>query len=87
MSLSCINLILFRVQKPKLHIFNNANLELLWDWEKINKNFSIELDRVYIHFNPKLCDQSIEPLQKIIKRNFTDMEVSDNGDRASCKLL
>ncbi|XP_026320144.1 insulin receptor-like isoform X2 [Hyposmocoma kahamanoa] len=69
-----------------LHIFNNANLELLWDWDKISKNFSIELDRVHIHFNPKLCYQRIEPLKRIMKRNFTDIEVSEenNGDQASC---
>ncbi|KAJ0182393.1 hypothetical protein K1T71_001762 [Dendrolimus kikuchii] len=70
-----------------LHIVNNPNLELLWDWST-HGPISITGGTVHIHLNPKLCYNQIEPLKYMrnIKINFTESEVShdSNGYQASC---
>ncbi|KAL0901343.1 hypothetical protein ABMA27_006622 [Loxostege sticticalis] len=69
-----------------LHIFNNPNLEILWDWSTYGSlNITGSL---YIHLNPKLCYHQILPLQSMThpRSKFTEIEVSEdnNGDQASC---
>ncbi|XP_075974749.1 insulin-like receptor [Anticarsia gemmatalis] len=71
-----------------LHIFNNPNLELLWDWST-HGNIDISGGSLFIHSNPKLCYNKILPLKDMIrdpKSNFTENEVSDqnNGNQVSC---
>ncbi|XP_063823056.1 insulin-like receptor isoform X2 [Ostrinia nubilalis] len=69
-----------------LHIFNNPNLEILWDWS-VHGPLDIT-GTLYIHLNPKLCYHQILPLQNMTnpRSNFTEIEVSEdnNGDQASC---
>lgn len=71
-----------------MHIFNNPNLELLWDWPT-HGNLSISGGTFFIHLNPKLCYNQITPLINMTdtKANFTEIEVSDdnNGNQASCE--
>lgn len=69
-----------------LHIINNENLELLWDWSTYGP---IEIiGSCYIHSNPKLCYTQLMPLMNMSypKTNFTELEVSQdsNGYQASC---
>ncbi|XP_072941369.1 insulin-like receptor isoform X2 [Epargyreus clarus] len=68
-----------------LHIFNNPNLELLWDWSI--KKLVIETGKLFIHFNPKLCYSQILPLKNMTRQStFDEIEVSqdNNGNQASC---
>ncbi|CAG9796449.1 unnamed protein product [Diatraea saccharalis] len=71
-----------------LHVFNNPNLEILWDWSTFG-DLNITGGSLYIHLNPKLCYFQILPLQRMThnpRSNFTEIEVSEdnNGDQASC---
>ncbi|XP_026738926.1 insulin-like receptor isoform X2 [Trichoplusia ni] len=72
-----------------LHIFNNPNLELLWDWST-HGPIDISGGSLFIHLNPKLCyNEQILPLQNMThdpRSNFTEIEVSadNNGNQASC---
>ncbi|XP_049691896.1 insulin-like receptor isoform X1 [Helicoverpa armigera] len=71
-----------------LHIFNNPNLELLWDWST-HGPIEISGGSLFIHLNPKLCYAKILPLKDMTrnpKSNFTEIEVSEdnNGNQASC---
>ncbi|CAH2989241.1 unnamed protein product [Chilo suppressalis] len=71
-----------------LHVFNNPNLEILWDWSTFGE-LNITGGTLYIHLNPKLCYFQILPLKKMThnpRSNFTEIEVSEdnNGDQASC---
>ncbi|KAJ8735724.1 hypothetical protein PYW07_007344 [Mythimna separata] len=72
-----------------LHIFNNPNLELLWDWTT-HGDIDISGGSLYIHLNPKLCYYTqLLPLKNMTRNprsNFTDLEVSEdnNGNQASC---
>ncbi|CAH2050646.1 unnamed protein product, partial [Iphiclides podalirius] len=71
-----------------LYIFNNPNLEMLWDWS-VHKPIEITRGRLFIHFNPKLCYNQILPLKNMTRdplSTFDQIEVSvdNNGDQASC---
>ncbi|XP_068626888.1 insulin receptor-like isoform X2 [Battus philenor] len=71
-----------------LYIFNNPNLEMLWDWS-VHKSIEISRGKLFIHFNPKLCYNQILPLKNMTRdpiSTFEQIEVSvdNNGDRASC---
>lgn len=76
-----------------LYIFNNPNLERLWDWDRNTTNkrrIEITTGKLFIHFNPKLCYDQIKPLQEMTldpMSKFSETEVSqdNNGDQASCK--
>ncbi|CAH0727470.1 unnamed protein product, partial [Brenthis ino] len=75
-----------------LYIFNNPNLERLWDWDRNTTNkrrIEITTGKLFIHFNPKLCYDQIKPLQEMTldpMSKFSETEVSqdNNGDQASC---
>ncbi|XP_022822155.1 insulin-like receptor isoform X1 [Spodoptera litura] len=71
-----------------IHIFNNPNLELLWDWPS-HGPIDIVGGSLFIHLNPKLCYINILPLKNMTREprsNFTEIEVSEdnNGNQASC---
>ncbi|XP_061385952.1 insulin-like receptor isoform X3 [Danaus plexippus] len=71
-----------------LYIFNNPNLEMLWNWST-HKSIEISEGRLFIHFNPKLCYSQLLPLKNMTKipvKTFSENEVSqdNNGDQASC---
>ncbi|CAG4978004.1 unnamed protein product [Parnassius apollo] len=71
-----------------LYIFNNPNLEMLWDWST-HKTIEIVRGKLFIHFNPKLCYNQILPLKNMTRdpiSTFDQIEVSidNNGDQASC---
>ncbi|XP_045769194.1 insulin receptor-like isoform X2 [Maniola jurtina] len=71
-----------------LYIFNNPNLELLWNWSN-HGTISIERGKLFVHFNPKLCYKNIEELKNMTLdpiSTFSETEVSrdNNGDQASC---
>ncbi|XP_063395481.1 insulin receptor-like [Cydia fagiglandana] len=68
-----------------LTIYNNRNLELLWDWEKRKaENKTLEIrGKVVIQFNPKLCPSEINMLKNIPYKNEPNIE-NDNGDEAFC---
>ncbi|CAG9135656.1 unnamed protein product [Plutella xylostella] len=75
-------------KNQSFYIFNNPNLELLWNWTK-HGPIEIMNGNLFIHFNPKLCYNLIEPLMtmtRIPKAKFDELEVSaeNNGDQASC---
>lgn len=83
--------IILSYRKQSLFIFDNPNLEELWNWEK---HGSIEISEgiVFIHFNPKLCYAEILPLKNMTKdpsATFNELEVSkeNNGDKAACECL
>ncbi|XP_038207553.1 insulin-like growth factor 1 receptor isoform X1 [Zerene cesonia] len=77
--------------KPNMHslyIFNNPNLEMLWEWTP-GRQIEISSGRLFIHFNPKLCYDKIEKLRNMTRdpaSDFSSIEVSpdNNGDQASC---
>ncbi|CAH2236371.1 jg10751 [Pararge aegeria aegeria] len=71
-----------------LYIFNNPNLELLWNWSN-HGNIIVEKGKLFVHFNPKLCYKNIEELKNMTRdpiSTFSENEVSrdNNGDQASC---
>ncbi|XP_026758782.1 insulin-like receptor isoform X2 [Galleria mellonella] len=71
-----------------LNIFNNPNLELLWDWPT-HGPIDISKGTLHIHMNPKLCYDRILPLKNMThdpRSEFSVIEVSEdnNGDQASC---
>lgn len=75
-------------KKHSLYIFDNPNLEELWNWD-IHGPIEIAEGKLYIHFNPKLCYSEILPLKNMTRdpsSKFDDMEVSkeNNGDKAPC---
>jgi hypothetical protein len=79
-----------------LAIFDNPNLESLWDF---HPNFKIigggrspEKDGVFVQLNPRLCLSNIYPLiEDVLKLNLSDpaVDISEttNGNARSCKFL
>lgn len=65
---------------------DNQNLQELWDWTT-HGPIDIMHGRLFFHFNPKLCIEKIEPLQKMAPESkFTELEVArnSNGDKVAC---
>ncbi|XP_014476872.1 PREDICTED: insulin-like peptide receptor isoform X2 [Dinoponera quadriceps] len=78
--------------KYTLSVFDNQNLQELWDWST-HKNITILSKegppKVFFHFNPKLCLSKIETLRQKAKLNaFTDYDVApnSNGDKVACNV-
>nr|UVI03456.1 insulin receptor [Grapholita molesta] len=70
-----------------LNIYNNRNLELLWDWEKRKaENKTLEIrGRYVIQFNPKLCEKKIDELDPMtFPFNHEPHVKIENGDAAFC---
>ncbi|GBP37476.1 Insulin-like receptor [Eumeta japonica] len=75
-------------KKQSLFIFDNPNLEQLWNWET-HGPIEITEGKLFIHFNPKLCYSEILPLKNMTRDSasiFDELEVSkeNNGDKAAC---
>ncbi|XP_053611419.1 insulin receptor-like isoform X2 [Plodia interpunctella] len=71
-----------------LNVFNNPNLELLWDFQA-HGPLNITGGSLFIHLNPKLCYARIVPLKNMTSNppsQFTEIEVSEdnNGNQGSC---
>lgn len=69
-------------------VLDNQNLQDLWNWE--NRTIRIDNGRLFFHFNPKLCLEKIEMLQKKAGLSpFTELEVASNsnGDKIACELF
>lgn len=78
--------------KYSLAVFDNQNLQELWDWET-HPNLTILSSagpaKLFFHFNPKLCLQKIEMLRDKAKlEDFNDHDVasSSNGDKVACNV-
>ncbi|XP_067209270.1 insulin-like receptor isoform X2 [Linepithema humile] len=78
--------------KYSLAVFDNQNLQELWDWET-HPNLTILSPagpaKLFFHFNPKLCLQKIEILRDKAKlEDFNDHDVasSSNGDKVACNV-
>lgn len=67
-------------------VLENQNLQELWDWDT-KPNFKILKNRLFFHYNPKLCLHHIMKLIDIVHQtNVTDVEVSkeSNGYKFPC---
>lgn len=78
--------------KYTLSVFDNQNLQELWDWST-HKNITIlskmGSPKIFFHFNPKLCLYKIEKLREKAKLDeFTDYDVApdSNGDKIACNI-
>ncbi|KAF5294240.1 hypothetical protein FQR65_LT10826 [Abscondita terminalis] len=75
--------------KYSVAVFDNKNLEKLWDWNKLSLN--IERGTVLFHYNPKLCRTEIETLVKLsqLSENYTKYDVSpySNGEESLCTVF
>ncbi|KAG8243393.1 hypothetical protein J6590_046441 [Homalodisca vitripennis] len=72
-----------------INIMENQNLQELWDWDT-KPNFKVLSNRIFFHYNPKLCMHHILKLIKIAGvKNVTNLEVSkeSNGDKFPCDDL
>lgn len=75
-----------------LAVFDNQNLQELWDWST-HPGISIlsrdDRAKIFFHFNPKLCLSKIETLREKAKLDeFTDLDVApnSNGDKVACNV-
>lgn len=78
--------------KYSLSVFENQNLQELWDWET-HQNLTILSSKgpakLFFHFNPKLCLQKIETLRdkaKLEEFNDYDVASTSNGDKVACNV-
>ncbi|XP_011648405.1 insulin-like peptide receptor isoform X2 [Pogonomyrmex barbatus] len=80
--------------KYSLAVFDNQNLQELWDWNT-HSNITILAHngaakaKLFFHFNPKLCLHEIEKLrEKAQLDEFTDHDVAStsNGDKVACNV-
>lgn len=78
--------------KYSLAVFDNQNLQELWDWNT-HPNLTIlavnSSAKLFFHFNPKLCLYKIEALREKTKlEEFDDHDVafSSNGDKVACNV-
>ncbi|XP_066590355.1 insulin-like receptor isoform X2 [Prorops nasuta] len=78
--------------KYTLAVFDNQNLQELWDWETHPTIKILSKDgpaKIFFHFNPKLCLHKIEKLRdKAGLGKFTELEVASNsnGDKVACNV-
>ncbi|EFN89247.1 Insulin-like receptor [Harpegnathos saltator] len=78
--------------KYTLSVFDNQNLQELWDWST-HKNITILSKeghaKIFFHYNPKLCLYKIEKLREVANLEyFTDYDVApnSNGDKVACNV-
>lgn len=79
-------------KKYVLSVFENDNLQELWQWDKRPQNeFHIKNGRLFFQGNRKLCHSHIDKLQELtgLSPRYTDLEVSpkSNGDMVACKVM
>ncbi|XP_078678521.1 insulin-like peptide receptor isoform X2 [Branchiostoma floridae x Branchiostoma belcheri] len=70
------------------YVLDNRNLEKLFNWDRMN--MTIDVGRLFFHFNPKLCQQVIHTMwDKVgLTGQPSDVDVSTltNGDQAQCSF-
>ncbi|XP_037048445.1 insulin-like receptor [Bradysia coprophila] len=71
-----------------LYVMDNPNLESIFDHP-----VAIERGKLFFHFNPKLCYQTIQNIKKDVTdlsdvQNFAieDVSINSNGDKVACSL-
>jgi Receptor L domain len=74
-----------------LVVFNNQNLQEVWNAEYMSSNLTIANGAVFFHFNPKLCMSNIRQLLagNQIRDAFNEIDISPttNGDQVACKCF
>ncbi|XP_060532183.1 insulin-like peptide receptor isoform X2 [Cylas formicarius] len=67
-----------------LFIYENQNLQKLWDFDAKNFSLNILNGTIAFHNNPYLCISEIQRLKKMTNVTYTSMDVSfySNGDKA-----
>ncbi|XP_076354454.1 insulin receptor-like isoform X3 [Tachypleus tridentatus] len=76
-------------QSYSLLVYNNQNLEDLWNWKNQNYTLQFGQGKIFFHFNPKLCVDKIKELRNYSNvRDWDDRDVSpsSNGDRVACNV-
>ncbi|XP_013775128.2 insulin receptor-like [Limulus polyphemus] len=76
-------------QSYSLLVYNNQNLEDLWNWKILNYTLQFGQGKIFFHFNPKLCVDKIKELRNYSNvRDWDDRDVSpsSNGDRVACNV-
>lgn len=75
-------------KKYSIYIMDNQNLQSLWD---SSQNITVEKGELFFHFNPKLCFNKIEDLERMAARGVKiatpETARLANGDRASCNVI
>lgn len=73
--------------KYALYVVENQSIQELWDWSTKKSSLTIK-DRLFFHYNPKLCLQKIYSFMEIIgyKTTDSDFEIGkgSNGDKIPC---
>lgn len=71
-----------------LFVMDNQNLQTLFP-----HRVRIEREKIFFHFNPKLCYSTIEGIKKDVhhlrgveKFAVEDVAIDSNGDKVSCKF-
>ncbi|XP_037048464.1 insulin-like receptor [Bradysia coprophila] len=71
-----------------LYVMDNPNLESIFDHP-----VAIERGKLFFHFNPKLCYQTIQSIKKDVTdlsdvQDFAieDVSINSNGDKVTCSL-
>ncbi|XP_065322279.1 insulin-like peptide receptor [Gordionus sp. m RMFG-2023] len=71
-------------------VFENYNLEFLWDFDGSFKNLTILRGKLFFHLNPRLCLSVIRKLVDFVgltgKTDNTDISVISNGDKIACEV-
>lgn len=75
--------------KYSLVVLDNQNLQELWDKKTVRVMAKNTTVKVFFHFNPKLCLDTIEKFRKnAALPEFTELEVApnSNGDKVACNV-
>ncbi|KAM4747534.1 insulin-like growth factor 1 receptor [Rhinophrynus dorsalis] len=69
------------------YVFDNNNLQQLWDWDR--HNLTIKRGKMYFALNSKLCASEIYRMEEVTgtkgRQSESDLNLRTNGDRASCE--
>ncbi|XP_076334616.1 insulin-like peptide receptor [Tachypleus tridentatus] len=79
----------FEKQNYSLLVYDNQNLEDLWDWKSRNFTLRFHRGKIFFHFNPKLCPERITELKNystVRSWDERDVSPSSNGDRVACNV-
>jgi len=70
-----------------LTVFDNQNLQEVWNAGSSIVNLKIAKGAVYFHFNPKLCLSNINQLVagSGLPNKTNDISLVSNGDQVACK--
>ncbi|KAE8618313.1 hypothetical protein XENTR_v10009352 [Xenopus tropicalis] len=88
--LKSLRYILGEEQMPgnySFYVFDNNNLQQLWDWSK--HNLTIKEGKIRFAFNSKLCASEIYRMEEVTgtkgRQTAEDISLSTNGNMASCE--